>query len=373
MKAALFLTLLAPFFIPAAHAAGFPKLQQQFQGGMAQVFQSMISRLGDPALPLASGKSIKLSALQEKTKSIEFLPRQFLFTGKSAGKITCVDLLQYQWLTAADSESGRPTIGYPGGTTLQGAAGSTWRLLFHESISALGFVDDEYQISATLFAALGASDRSEQMRILSGMKKIEVRQHAPKYSFDSSVTCYKWKGMEGARISDSEMREAHGNSTGVGGGGNEFSLAFKQDLLQRADSWWRQHNEKRYSESDYEKFISYVSPLGIEPLDSEKEELLAVFPIQLEFRKSKRTGRLSAYLALDRLSWSRESSGSDTWSAALNKVLSHVYKQMLPAKTEKQRNRHTIYGNNLAHTRGLIGENVSIFEDGGPYFPKESK
>ncbi len=252
--------------------------------------------------------------------------------------------------------------------------GQVWRTIVHETFGALGYVDDEYQITAPLFAALSARTPAEKAGSLALLVDIKTRKHAPTYELDGSLHCYKWKGGAGTLLKDKNgigmLNGKSGNSTGIGGGGDNESFTFKTDLMLVAKSWWDKNADG--SPAEYARFTKLVKELGVEPLNRDQERLMLLFPIQLEFKKSRRTGKLTAYLLVDSLASDRGQNDS-FWNSALDKVLGHVYHHMLPAKSKAEGERPAVYGRELAKNRGLSDDEDLLQGFQGPFFGKNKQ
>ena len=345
--------------------------QRLFNEGMDFIFNFFIENGGEHILFTRDGKPLPMSELKERSHEIYYAGNRGLFNSQG---INCTTNLTAQWITAADSPNHRPVVSGSEMNSMVNYTQDDWRLLFHETISSLGYVDDEYQITGPLFlmvyTAKEAKTSLEQMVkepkwsvVAAPLKKIEKRMHAPRYKMGESDLCYEWKNGVGHL----QGTQYAGNTTGVGGGGDSDSLLFKMQLLRDAHLWWTEHNSKKLGPDQEQKFVQILTELGIEPQSDGRSHFITTFPLQLEFRKSKRTQRLTAYLLLERI--------KKYWGQAEDLICEHTYNYLLPARSAQERDRHAVYGWELKSHYNLPYE--SDFNPGGkprpqtPGFPKD--
>ena len=367
--------------------------QQAFTQAMGVMFDFFIQYGAGEVMSYDNGTRVNLVAMKAQAMGIRYMHTQSLFLTKGSKPIHCVNDLGAQWLTAADSPDGRPTIAYTKYDDMSQFSGEQWRLLFHEAISALGWVDDEYQISSPVLH-LAVKARELKVRIASlkadpvyaamfiPLSKIKTRKHAPRYKLNERDLCYKWNGNVGALQNE---RYAGGNSTGIGGGGSPLGMQFKSDLLLKAGAWWKQFAKDRSNE-ELATFIKHVTEIGAEPFGS-RTNLIATIPIQMEFMKSQRTGKLTAFFMIDRLhrnlkekpdsfcsyrspfSNERLSVAQGDWCGALHLVYEHILHQVMAAKTPAEATRWTVYGTFIAEHRGIKGIDYGLNAKPGPFYP----
>lgn len=240
-----------------------------------------------------SGKKFSLQNLRDQIGTICALETQNIFGNAHYGKdITCSSVYDGQWLTKKDSGLNHPLIGlkYVGMGDSDGGDAALSLLYLHESLGALGYTDDEYQISASLMslATLSNWDSTLAKILLAQLEKLETHDSAPTYDVSRTEGCYKWvrnkEGFpfRGDLIKDQNLKLAHG--THVGGGGDPHSLMLKAAVITGSEAYWKKHKIA----DDYETFVKRVLETGIESLDEFASAGKVIFPIQIHVGKSKR-------------------------------------------------------------------------------------
>ncbi|MCO5142864.1 MAG: hypothetical protein M9962_07230 [Oligoflexia bacterium] len=251
--------------------------------------------------------TLSLEDMRVSMKGIQYLPANSLFVtqGLDANMSCQGNGTNSQWLTYKDSDIRKPIVspvswdffGYSDVNFMKNFV----TLLLHESLGAVGIVDDEYQVSGVLLAYVSLSGSTDPAAVkalkqLARNIKIATREHAPTYKIDTRFNCYRWRGGMGELVS--ELRE---NTTGVGGGGNSTALKMKQELLMYALGWWEK-NTKTNSQVEYQKFMNQLSEIGLEELHlKNNRRLITTFPIQMQFTTSLRTKKLTAKFLIDRV------------------------------------------------------------------------
>lgn len=271
------------------------KNQKLYEAGIDLIFQNLIVLGGESLLTLKNGSTLKLSKLRQRIPSIEFVWKQNMLTNHSAA--ACSGGMQSHWLTADDRKrEGRPVIFQSRFMDVADFAPEDWTLFFHETLGALGIVDDEYQVSGPLLL-LSRTAKSSGLSIteLSAeypeLQKVELRKHAPKYKIDSTETCYIFPEA-GGRGSPVTLA----NTTAIGGGGNGYGLQFKADLLAGFKTWGQKNG---FTQSQLELFRTKLVALGVEPLPRQISK--TIIPVEMKFGLSKRTGAPSVFLNLEKL------------------------------------------------------------------------
>ena len=323
-----------------------------YHNGMQGLFDQLIQLGGNEVLRAAEGgQIIKLSQVRAKISTIRFEVRQGVLTSGDPN-VFCQNEMESHWFTAADT-GGRPLIARTQFTSVANFAAGDWSLYFHETLSALGIVDDEYQVSASLLALAEearASRRSMQAiaddpsfkEFVAPLKAAQFRGRSPRYKLNKDDYCYSGVDSTG-RLTPGGPKLAS-NTTGIGGGGNGASLALKTDLVRATRAWWLKNNRLAKPESDFTRFMKLVSDLGVEPLNNSRLQY-RTFPVELEFRKSKRSGRLTVYALTDTLHEMKLKSpkshvmvpnhrGEYTrftqaeWCGAIDLILGHLYESI---------------------------------------------
>jgi len=298
LKLALFLvTIFGPLSdafatLPAVDSA---KNQKLYEAGIDSIFQDLIQLGGESVLALKNGSTLKLSELRKRIPTVDFIWKQNMLT--TDGAAACTGGMQSHWLTAADRpREGRAAIIQGRFMNVADFAPEDWILFFHESLGALGIVDDEYQVSGPLLLlSRTAKSTGRSLAELSTeypeLRKVEFRKHAPRYKIDSSETCHIFP-KEGGRGRPVILA----NTTAIGGGGNGYGLQLKVDLLASFRDWGQ---KKGFTPAQLELFRSQLVAFGVEPLPMKLP--MTVTPVEAKFGKSKRTGAPSVFLNLEQL------------------------------------------------------------------------
>lgn len=388
------LTIFVLFFVNSAQAQwrfylnpnDAAKIQEQqqknFESGIDQVLNQVIDAGGNDLLTSETGQRISITALKNQIPSIQYRPSQNLFL-TSQEDIECSNSLKAQWLTAKDSSTGHPIVSTTTANNLGKVDFKEWILLIHEAISALGMTDDEYQITGPLIALVMESqathisipslilksDRPDLRLLAEPLKHVKLREHAPVYQLKPDDLCYRFRttatlGHPAAPLTIMPLVDANttGGTTGIGGGGDSSALVFKINLLRGAAAWL-QKNATSLNAQDREKFFAILNELGIEPLDDQRSLWTMTIPLQMELTKSERTGKLTAYFLIDRL----EEAQALYFPRAL--IYKHVNEVMLPATSLRMRNRHTLYGSEMAERRGVPASQISSDEQKRYFVP----
>lgn len=327
---ALLMTVLG-LFCPLLAWSGAQE-QALFHSGLNQIFKQLQDKQAGLCLNLDDGRSIE--ALRVQAQEIVFVQSTDLLKPDRASDVSCTSSVPAQWLTALDNVWQRkPLIAYSH-DDFHSFTPEEWRLIFHEAISSLGVVDDEYEVSATLLAtyslafasnqSLEAIARSKDYSVLfSRLRHVRTRLTAPRFKTDINDWCYRLPKGGGFAIAMAEG----GNSTGVGGGGDPESLDLKIELLLRTPAWWAKNNHKKMPQAKYEQFMSKLYELGVEPLDREHNHLVEVSGMNVKFGQSKRTGKLTAYLLIHEIDRGRDQSVSAGLRAdAAERIFNYLYK-----------------------------------------------
>lgn len=392
-SAVLLVTVLGGLSAPQAEAGGWtdilgsgPKAQEARSEraaavqrvsveGQTMVFDLLIQAGGNGLLTLENGQPLTLESLKKKIPKIQYIPERTLFTANGKSSVDCQNSLEAQWLTAKDNKTGRPIVSLTKSNNME-MDFADWMLLTHESISSLGIVDDEYQVTSPLFTlqAISAETKTPMHELMKDpayseigatLKNVRIRDHAPRYKLGDGDICYKWNDGVGSLING-----LSGGTTGIGGGGDGSALNFKVYLMRNAGKGWDKAHLKNQGAKEKAAFLRILGSLGVEPLpetDSKFGHFMSTLPIQMEFKKSKRTRLLSVYFLIDRVDEIGDRSG---WSRAAMMIYTHIAKYMVPAKTKELRDRHTVYGGELAHDRKITKE-IDLGDNLGPYFLKD--
>jgi hypothetical protein len=265
--------------------------QRLFNQGIDAVLANLIEKGGDSVLTFKNGRRLTLTEIRKRVPSIDFVFHQGMLTAD--GEIHCKDQMHSYWVTVAERpKAGRPAIFQGRFMDVSDFRAEDWLLFLHETLGALGYVDDEYQISGPLLALARATPQGQSMQALAEhypeLRRIETRTRTPRYRLDKAETCWRYpeEGGRGVRVAS--------NTTGIGGGGNGVGLLMKADLLAGADAWAAKANIPK---QQLAAFRARLVEIGLEPSPIQGANV----PVEIEFKKSKRTGKPSAFLRLENL------------------------------------------------------------------------
>lgn len=283
-----FLFFLVCPFLASAHTYRIGPNGVEIQSAPQEVYRDFATALPrallafgvDGLLRTESGSPIGLSDLvSEIGGKIYYQNRDRMLVERGSGGVDfCRDAANARWLTVHDrhSRTGRSAMVFYMQDPSALSAEENQVLLFHESIGALGLVDDAYQVSAPLYWLVQQLRRGGNLRellaspILSGLVRVKTRRYAPRFRVDEEGSCLKKEA--GGRLS----RVAGGGGViGGGGGGNYAGFLLKYQLLAGARDWWSQ-NHRRFGLSDENHFIRKLLSVGIEPYAPPDGELLQI-------------------------------------------------------------------------------------------------
>lgn len=280
------------------------------------------------ALSFTTGKSsFGTPELKGKLSRVCYLRSHSLFIEKAYGPdIHCKSTYIGQWLTAKESGINRPVVAIQQenfGSTFEGSQES---LMLHESFGALGFTDDEYQLSGAIVALAEMNDGNgvTARSLLRQLRKIETHETAPRYKTAGAEACYKWfKDGAGVTIGAQAIKVAGG--THFGGGGDPASLRIKAEMFKAARAYWIKNRVTGSSEADFELFVDNIAVYGIENMEEFINSGKIYVPIQIHFGKSKREYSDRPRKAAAYLYTSVMMEGPEYMELALPLLLDHVY------------------------------------------------
>ena len=283
MKNFLFLLLLLPAAVSAQSNSSGPnreprreqqriELESAPQEAYRDLATDLIRRLialgADQILKTANGKTLSLTELNRKIRmGIRYQQADRMPIEDGQHVDYCEDASQARWLTIYDDHADKGRLAlvyYMQGLSLNHAQHDEL-LLFHESFSALGYVDDAYQISAALYFLFRRlqQNHSQNLRTLlnspafASLQKIKTRRHAPRFPITEEGVCHL--PTAGQRV-----RVVGGGVIGSGGGGHFAALWLKYELLVLAEAWWRK-NHGRLTMLNQRAFMETLLAVGIEP------------------------------------------------------------------------------------------------------------
>lgn len=326
--------------------AWYEKQTKQFQDLNLGTIGRIIEKYPDLELKTTAGEKLKLTQIKEKIKTVQYRPSHFMLLKNGPSNVSCTNQLGSQWITKHDSPSGKPVVMTSKNIDLADFGPGDANLAFHETISALGIVDDEYQVSAPLLLLI-FSDPMSLEEISPLFNQVQLRQHAPRAPIDESENCYRWlKHGIGKRLNKGDL-ESGGTITGVGGGGSDLGIAMKIQLLLWAGEWWKQNNSNNYSQEHWNIFYKFLNDLGIE--EANTDHIRIVSGGQFELKKSKRTGKNSIFI------YSRSSIDQNMAGQILRTILSQAYEEIARDKKPPCYDQ-IIWGGELALEKKIISE-----------------
>ena len=250
-----------------------PVLRQTSQSAYQEYASILLKELvqlgADNILSSENGVAIPLSGIIEEFKSkirYQNHDRMLIDQGSNRQIDFCEDAANARWLTINDQHpfTGRFAMVYYMQDLSTNNPLKDVLLLFHESISALGYIDDAYQITAPLFwlseqLKKGTNKNLDTLRnspVLATLKQIKKRTRAPRFIIDQEGSCHQI--VEGGRV----IRVA-GGVIGGGGGGNFASILLKFELLSQAETWWQ--NNRQHTRLNLQQFLGALMRVGLEP------------------------------------------------------------------------------------------------------------
>lgn len=249
------------------------------------------------------------------------------------GPFQCLSQVDSQWVLSVDNPYGPyPMVAwradyFPGIWNMP-----EWQLLVHETLSALGVVDDAYQVSSLIMDAIQLADPIAEF-------EVEFRSLTPRFSVGAEDRCYDQDEIQVART---------GSLTGIGGGGESMPMIFKRTVSIGARDWWAEHVGSPRSQA-YGDFRKRILLLGFENFER-KMNFTRPDPSPMEFVRSRRSGRMSVRMEYD---------SGELWGFPMHRIYSHV---------QKNDPGQFVYGDELAHLRGLGSADLveTIGTESGP-------
>lgn len=230
----------------------------------------------------ANGRAVSLQALLDQARQIKFEYRQAMYlTNKNSNVRNCIDNFNARWLLAKDAPARRPTIAVMStfGGGLETEPYALRDLYIHETISALGFVDDTCQVSCGLkyIADYARENRVKNKReiprsffaspVLDGLKDIKKYEQTPRFKIGPEFHCYGYDN----RL----LKNNGGSTTGIGGGGDTANMFWKPELYKAAPHFWQKN--KHRTNMSYARFIKHITNTGIEPLGRQAKSSSSFF------------------------------------------------------------------------------------------------
>lgn len=347
----LFFSVLAPkaaLAIPLRPTESwYQKQTQYFQLLNHIIINNILEKHPNLQLKTTDGKRITFQQIKEEIKTVQYRPSQHMLLENAPADITCENELGSQWITKYDSSSGQPMVMTSKVLELENFKGGDARLALHEAISAIGIIDDEYQVTAPLFLYTYGTEVSPE-DVLPFLNQVKVRKHAPRVQIDKSESCYQWKGHAGQLIKNFNGKlESGGTITGVGGGGSDLGMSLKLQLMAAAKAWWKENNVHNYSQNLWIRFFKNLNALGIE--EANKAHVTFGWAGQFELKKSKRSGKNSIYIH----------TRSTPTESTTDQIIRHIYDQFYEDLASDEKSlcyEQIVWGSDLAVERKLISE-----------------